>query len=464
MRIDIQADNKANCTCAKALKLIVFMLMALGLAACGSSSEEKLISYGIGTNLYSADIKDQTENLGTYFSYLCPQAGLDVRDDGTCDMGTYGNASWTLLIRAGFNDIDRRCDSYLAWINSRRRNQKAFLRQLTDTRNFAEAILNIAGASSNPITRVGLAFGIVGSTYQNYYSRLIFEIEKSTIEVLVHEKRLKFRESISKSRNSIQFLPDAVYVLRQYLLICTPHYIENKINQRTRDSISGHTPVDRNDPDQIVANLISNTFRQQVPQGGARGRLGNVAGQPGEPDGNPTKINGGITAIEKNMDIEFGTKIQGNLCVEPQSGNFATITRQAIRLAKAGAPGQFTNSSDKIENAAEAQKFKDLKLCSLDQDGVDRGYKNAFEKLRFPNKLSIEAFQKRLKMCDERANKGVPSSVKATGEFDPATRKAIELLKAKLNKTSGFEFLNTDQLSPNSARELIKAPCNVKRS
>ena len=34
----------------------------------------------------------------------------------SCDMSKYGNAQWLVLVGAGFNDIDRRCDSYLAWL------------------------------------------------------------------------------------------------------------------------------------------------------------------------------------------------------------------------------------------------------------------------------------------------------------------------------------------------------------
>ena len=106
-------------------------------------------------------------------------------------MTRYGSAAWTLLVRSGFNDIDWRCDSYLAWLNARRRNRNAILNEITDTRNFTEAVMFTAGASASALTIAGLAFGLASNTFTNYYSRLLEEIEKSTVEVLVHEKRLQ---------------------------------------------------------------------------------------------------------------------------------------------------------------------------------------------------------------------------------------------------------------------------------
>jgi predicted small secreted protein len=175
--------------------IVVGLVLALMTAGC-NTTEEMLIERGIGTELPSDDIVDQTRRMALYLNYLCAQAGMSqVVADGTetgfvCDMKPYGGAGWSLLVRAGFNDIDRRCDSYLAWLNSRRRNRAAILDQITDTRTFTEALLYTTGAGAAPIAIAGLAFGLASNSFTNYYSRLLFEIEKSTVQVLVHQKRL----------------------------------------------------------------------------------------------------------------------------------------------------------------------------------------------------------------------------------------------------------------------------------
>jgi hypothetical protein len=51
------------------------------------------------------------------------------------------------LVRAGFNDIDSRCDSYLGWLSARRRDRSAILSQIHDTRTFTEALLYTTGVA-----------------------------------------------------------------------------------------------------------------------------------------------------------------------------------------------------------------------------------------------------------------------------------------------------------------------------
>src|SRR4051812_4427349 len=93
--------------------------LALLVAGC-SSLEEKLIQEGIGTELPVEDMATSTQRLEAYLNYLCVQAGgirtLTDASDAivACDMTRYGGAQWSALVSAGFNDIDRRCDSYLA--------------------------------------------------------------------------------------------------------------------------------------------------------------------------------------------------------------------------------------------------------------------------------------------------------------------------------------------------------------
>ena len=66
---------------------------------------------------------------------------------------------------------------------------------------------------------------------------------------------------------AIAIQPDAVHVLREYLLICTPFYIEDLVNQRTRDSVSGNTPADKGNADQIRRSLVKGALLNSIPKG-----------------------------------------------------------------------------------------------------------------------------------------------------------------------------------------------------
>jgi hypothetical protein len=413
----------------------IFFAFTLLMSGC-SSLEENLIQQGIGTELTAVDIAESSRRLQVYLSYLCEQAG-GVRTPGdtpeatpSCSMSGAGGAAWSLVVRAGFNDIDRRCDSYLGWLSARRRERSAVLSQIHDTRTFTEALLYTTGVGAAPIAIAGLAFGLASNSFTNYYSRLLFEIEKSTVSVLVHEKRLQYREKLGKN---IAFQPDAVHVLREYLLICTPFYIEDLINQRTRDSVAGNDPVDKGNADQIRRSLVAGSLLNSIPKT-PREPL------PPPPPPKDTMI-GGSTDAETQLSKAFGQTLQANLCVTP-NGKFDPATREAIRQAKVAANA--TRAAKKIppvfklpingeiKSAAEAQIFLDARSCGKDSSGTDRGYMSAFEKFRFVDDISIKDLQAALKKCDP--------SITQSGVFDDPTRNGISAAteKAGLPKTKSL--------------------------
>jgi hypothetical protein len=405
-------------------------LSALVLSGCFPSLEEKLIQEGIGTELPAEDTAQATARLDIYLDYLCQQAGMTrFAGEGVpaaCDMKSYGAVAWTLLVKAGFNDIDRRCDAYLGWLNARRRDRNAILSQIHDTRTFTEALLYTTSAGATPIAITGLAFGLASNTFTNYYSRLILEVEKSTVEIVVHEKRLQYRDKLNVA---IAYQPDAVHVLREYLLICTPFFIENLINQRTRDSIAGNTPADRNNPEQIRKSMVSTALLNAIPRGPREPLLGVDPTRP-LPVIEP-KMSGGLNDIEKAIPRSIGESIQANLCVTP-SGSFDVATREAIRLAKVGgnrsgaSASPFTNAKSEITTAVETQTFLGSKPCSVDMTNVDRGYQTAYEKFRFADEVAVRSLQTMLANCDPNLKD------KGTGKFDVATRTAIKLAKSKV--------------------------------
>jgi hypothetical protein len=416
--------------------------LAMLLSGCIATLEEKMIQEGIGTELPAADMAESTRRLEVYLSYLCVQAGgikIETADGSvSCDVSRYGNAQWTAVVRAGFNDIDRRCDSYLAWLASRRRDRSAILSQIHDTRTFTEALLYTTGAGAAPIAIAGLAFGLASNTFTNYYSRLLFEIEKSTVSVLVREKRLQFRETLNVQ---IAYQPDAVHLLREYMLICTPFYIEDLVNQRTRDSVAGNTPADKGNAEQIRRSMVAGALLGSIPSGPR---------DPLPPAPKVEKMLGGNTEVERQLSKAVGLTLQSNLCATP-NGEFDTSTREAIRQAKVAAnatrvakqiPPVFrTPISGEIRSNGEAQIFLDARGCSKDSSGTERGYMTSFEKFRFVDEISIKDLQAALKKCDP--------SLTPSGVFDGPTRNGIAAAmdKAGLPKSKTLNDKSYEQVS-----------------
>lgn len=201
-----------------ALKCTSAITALLLLSACGATDAQYL-NNGVGTDLSYSGLPDQTALLDVYVQHICRQAGDTT---GACGV------DWNTFVQAGMNDIDRRCDAYLAWLDNRKRSTGPLLQQIGDTQNATEAILLATGAGVTAIGVVGAAFGFARDTFNNYNSRLLTEVNHSTVQTVVLSGQTRFRADLR--RVTIANQPQAIYALRQYLRICMPFTIENEIN------------------------------------------------------------------------------------------------------------------------------------------------------------------------------------------------------------------------------------------
>jgi hypothetical protein len=423
---------------------------------CGLS-DINYFRQGIGTDVYSSELPNVTALNDAYVALICRQAGL-ANEGETCDTPMLGRY-WATFVQAGMNDIDRRCDAYLAWLDDRKRSQTPILNELHALSAATIGIMNATGVGANPITIVGLAFGLAADTFTNVQSRLVLEADHSTVQAVVLDNESKYRlEVIGKV---VDNKPAAIYLLRGYLRICMPFSIETSMNNTL-------TVYHRSGAGALIQQAglfqrpalipsVSNAFRQSIPAS-PRTQLPSVAGQPG-PKPEETVL-GAQTEAEK-MPISVGRRIQGNLCISDASGNFGTNTREgtdtreAIRQAKIGAnmsrvakaaPPLFKPVSNQIGTNDEAQIFLNAQHCESDRSGTDRAYATAFEKFRFADDVAIKALQQTLAKCDP--------SVKPTGIFDKATRDGISTATGR----NGSTVPKTDRLN-DKAYEWVSGTC-----
>jgi hypothetical protein len=208
---------------------VVSVVLALVLAGCDPTTDSHYFRFGIGTDLYSSDIARETQYQDVYLAELCRQAlPVLVSAENQCLATIPDPNAWNLIVAAGMNDIDRRCDAYLAWLDDRRRTNGALLKELGDVTVASQAIMRTAHVGADPITLAGLAFGLASNTFTNINSRLLLEVDKTTVETLVIRRRNEFRVDVNGK--TIGDRPTAVHALRLYLTICTPFAIETDIN------------------------------------------------------------------------------------------------------------------------------------------------------------------------------------------------------------------------------------------
>ncbi|MBP1299778.1 hypothetical protein [Bradyrhizobium elkanii] len=208
--------------------LAVLLVLTLAIAGC-DTTDSRYFRYGIGTDLYSTDIADATQLQDIYLTELCRQT-LPILSSNQVECVNFAPApaTWSLIVQAGLNDVDRRCDAYLAWLDDRRRTNNAVLKEIGDITVASQAIMRVSGVGPNPITLAGLAFGLASDTFTNVNSRLLLEVDKTTVQTLVLRRRDEFRLDLKSV--VITDRPAAVHALRLYLSICTPFAIETDIN------------------------------------------------------------------------------------------------------------------------------------------------------------------------------------------------------------------------------------------
>src|SRR6266849_1429309 len=298
--------------------------LAAAVAGC-SSLEGTYIREGIGANLSSSDLPEASRLQAIYIGEICRQAGLRVAQRGDvllCDEIDMKPAEWATFVQAGMNDIDRRCDAYLTWLDNKRRSREPILKQLNTTAAATAAILGLTGAGEVPIAIVAQAFLFAQDSFTNFQSRLITDIDHTVIQSVVLDHQNKFRDKIAAV--PVDNRPAAIYLLRNYLRICMPMSIEMSISETVTTFHRGGADALRPDPLLTRPPVVAAHVATAVP---LTGRTPLIKTTPGT----STSLSGAVTPGERNMTTDILKKIQALLCV-PRDGAFGLKTREGIRM------------------------------------------------------------------------------------------------------------------------------------
>ena len=301
----------------------LFCLMsALALVAGCQDGRQNYLTTGIGTDLAAPDLARAESLQNRYFSYLCEQATFGSgRTGASCVI-----QDWSLIAYQGMNDIDRRCDSYLQWLDNRKRSKGPWISQIGDTAAAVSVILPVVGTGTKAITIVAQAFHLLTKSVENYHSRLLLEVESSTVNTIVLKSRQNFREYMRDNRVHIDNRPQAEHILRSYTRLCLPFAIEARINDFSSLGALG------------VSASEQDTF-DSLP----------VAGQPFAAD-TPVNTNPGRKIREEApgwsgvstessiiIDVPTAQAIQRALCFtgSAANGQYGPKTQAALRLFNA---------------------------------------------------------------------------------------------------------------------------------
>lgn len=424
----------------------------VSLAACDPALEQKYYKEGIGTEITRPDITTVTALQDLYLSELCRQTGMVPMVDGVCSpVGVTPN--WGVIAEAGMNDIDARCDAYLAWLDDKRRSQEPILSEINALQTTSQALMRVAGVGADPITMVGLAFGLASNTFTNIRSRLLLEANHSTVQSIVLSRQKEYRDGLMKQR--VVTRAEAVYALRSYLRICMPMTIEMQINttiaiyeqagvtgvaiKRDNPLIDPRT-VTRNAPVVAVPLVSSQKIAEPVrPKPVSPVGLANIVPSSGNP------------LLVTLSDLE---QVQDALCVSADEiGKVGTATRAQILIYEATT---YPNPTDARRDGRLTET--DVPIIKR-TGGCGANTKNYYEKARFgADSTALSNLVGNLDKYVGGDPLGTPAGV------TEAVRKKIRLAREKMkNAAIRLDEYGVDvpeQVTPDFVRQLA---AEVKR-
>ncbi|MEL7525993.1 MAG: hypothetical protein AAFN16_09505 [Pseudomonadota bacterium] len=368
------------------LRPILGILGALLVASCGPSGTNYLTE-GIGSNLATseADIATTSNLQNRYFTYLCQQAGLAANvssyASSTCHLHPINDPKWLIVVAQGMNDIDRRCDAYLQWLDNQKRSRGPIQSQIGSIRAATTGIMGVADASATALTVAGLAFDLISKSVENYHSRLLLEVESSTVNSIVLNTRRQFRADFRQNRIQVTNRPQAEFVLRSYLRLCLPFAIEANINNYSTLGSSGIAPTPE--------NSINWSPQSGLTIGAAGGGVERTFSArddltPDPPLPVERRISGAITPWEEELQEDDLTTIQQFLCISSPANNFGDKTRAGILL--------WSQSSFRGEISSELNQRRGSAILDAAENGAcdTASYKNYYERFRFAGKPEAE--------------------------------------------------------------------------
>jgi hypothetical protein len=399
---------------------------------CNLQNDVRFANEGVGANLYSTDVQRQDRIQRLYYGYLCGQANLPLAGTSpeglpVCDFPVFATLHWNTLVQAGMNDIDARCDAYLSWYDSRKRSQRPLISQINTTGRLVNAILLATSPTAATIGVVAEAFGFAEATVNNYHSRLLYEIDTSTLQALVLGNQRSFREGIAELK--FQTKPAVEHALRSYLRICMPFSIETEVNNvLTVVNRSGVAP-----PPLISTDTVEAAVDATKPRT-AEQRVTVVRVTPPPPIVESPEVKK-IFAIGGYDDNDL-VKLQRALCVPgDELGTVGPRTPIAYAIFETYASGQPSIKKDGVVSSRN-EYTRAIKFGNC-----DRGrFRNIFEaeQLASANEVAV--------LADEMKFLGV------TGFVAPPAGSGLDAMRANIAAANAFfQIGSPDGAAPDEA-------------
>lgn len=172
------------------------------------------------------------------------------------------------VIAAGLQYADALCSDYiesLYWVN---KQLKADIRDINSLGTLTTGAMGIAKTAASSIAGAAVLFGYAGETMNTMGSRILYDLEPSSIRALVEGSQKSFRNAL---QTGYQTRAGTFTVIREYISLCVPSRIEAEINNAAKNAVpiastgnptQGESPTVSINSSQVTAN--SYTYSSDV--------------------------------------------------------------------------------------------------------------------------------------------------------------------------------------------------------
>jgi hypothetical protein len=384
--------------------------------------------------------------LDTYVSNICRQAGLQKA--GICVIG--GTNDWKVFVDMGLYDIDQRCDTFLDQLYYKDKTYDPILTQISDTRTFTGAVLDATKSTKLAISIVAAAFSLAENSFRNTRGSLLEALDPTTVKSIVFGRQQQIKKEIYGT--PIGSKPQALHALRAYLRVCMPFTIEMEANalltSLQRTGTAGNSPIT------FDASAFKATLKSTPQSRGDQTTIppGSLIRSPGDlgtfeesmaPDthrrfakaicdsslaASATDFGAAGTSTRKTIENwEVGLKDSGVGGISP-NGVIDTPGENNAVLTLLGSSGPYRCDvrSAKVKNALEVALFSTAERRNIRQNRIENYLK----------KIADVDFGLACKAKEASVEFRAARDLDQSGDFGPASRKALAAAKACLLKSS----------------------------
>lgn len=226
MRLSLPFGFRTEREWTRLVRLLMTLVALAILQGCATDLYRNgRVAKAQSTDFTVEDLRANTKDQNEILALLQQRAGVGDPTANPTD--------WDKVIAAGLEYADYRCENYMGALVRLNRDKKTITSEIGLVGTATAGVMAAAKSAARDIALAAIAFGLASSTVDNLGGNVLYEIEPSSVRVLVKSLQVKYRTALTSGYTS---RPAAMNVIRAYTALCTPANIEAELNHAVKNA------------------------------------------------------------------------------------------------------------------------------------------------------------------------------------------------------------------------------------